>query len=706
MKNRYSVEEAAKFLQHFGGAYEEDLLLRTYTSRLLGSESTLVLFGGGNTSIKGTGKNCFGEEVDTLFIKASGFDLKDMLPEHHVAVEMQPLQKLVERCNFEDLEMMHWLKSFQLQSGSPAPSIEAPVHAVVPARFVDHTHPDAILTLTNRPNGHEVVRMALGDDILIVDYCKAGMELSKRVAEAIRGNLSAPGMVWMQHGLMTWGETAEESYGKMIALVDKAEKYIEAEAGPLSPLRLSYMPKAIKRWREVAPLLRGALNRSRRRTQDRQGDAAPKWILHPRIADDVLEFFDAPDAKHLATAGPLTPDHLIRTKAIPLWVPPLDNKSDADVRDLFDRLIGQYVQDYEEYFSRHKHRLEADPPMFPPQPLVVLLSGIGAVGIGLSSQEARTASQIASQTIVAKSKLANAGGHFQSLSEIQLFDMEYRPQQLEKLKRLVHAPLSGKIALVTGAAGAIGSAICAKLLEEGCHVAANDLDNDPLHQLVAELKQVHKDRILATPFDLTKPEEVAGAYQKLAAHWGGLDILVANAGVAHVASLEKMSMEDFQRVHKVNVEGTLLAVQNCAQLFRRQHSGGDVVLISTKNVFAPGAQFGAYSASKAAAHQLARVASLELADMDVRVNMVAPDAVFHSGERASGLWAEVGPSRMKARGLSAAQLEDYYQARNLLKERIQAKHVARAVYFFVSRQTPTTGATLPVDGGLPDATPR
>jgi len=259
---------------------------------------------------------------------------------------------------------------------------------------------------------------------------------------------------------------------------------------------------------------------------------------------------------------------------------------------------------------------------------------------------------------------------------------------------------------VTGAAGAIGSGICRGLLQSNARVAATDLAGPHLDSLVGELRATFGDRVTGVPLDVTDEASVAAGIKTVAAAWGRLDIVVINAGLAHVSSLKDMDLESFRKLERVNVDGTLLLLRESARVFERQKTGGDIVLISTKNVFAPGAQFGAYSATKAGAHQLARIASLELAPLGVRVNMVAPDAVFSDGARKSGLWQEVGPGRMKARGLDEQGLEEYYRNRNLLKERVTADHVANAVLFFVSRQTPTTGATIPVDGGLPEATPR
>jgi NAD(P)-dependent dehydrogenase (short-subunit alcohol dehydrogenase family) len=244
------------------------------------------------------------------------------------------------------------------------------------------------------------------------------------------------------------------------------------------------------------------------------------------------------------------------------------------------------------------------------------------------------------------------------------------------------------------------------LLERGCHVAITDLPGERFEKFVAEFQKRDANRVIGVPMDVTDSKSVASAFAQISATWGGVDIVVVNAGLALACPLVEIDLEAFRRLERVNVEGTLLVLAEAGRHFARQNTGGDVILISTKNVFSPGAGFGAYSATKAAAHQLARIASLEFAPLNVRVNMVAPDAVFSGGEHKSGLWAEVGPGRMKARGLDEKGLEEYYRNRNLLKARVTAEHVANAVLFFATRQTPTTGACIPVDGGLPDATPR
>ncbi len=295
----------------------------------------------------------------------------------------------------------------------------------------------------------------------------------------------------------------------------------------------------------------------------------------------------------------------------------------------------------------------------------------------------------------------NSMPEFISLPDVGTFQI-VKP----KSKSGFDSRLVGRVALVTGAAGAIGYGICKGLLERGCHVAITDLPGEKFERFVAEFQKLDSDRVVGIPMDVTDAKSIADAFAKTSTTWGGVDIVVINAGIATTGALSELDLAMFQKLERVNVEGTLLVLAEAGRHFARQKIGGDVILISTKNVFAPGAGFGAYSATKAAAHQLARIASLEFAPFGVRVNMVAPDAVFSGGSHKSGLWAEVGPGRMKARGLDEKGLEEFYRNRNLLKMKVTAEHVANAVLFFATRQTPTTGACIPVDGGLPDATPR
>lgn len=711
MRSRWSDAEAAEFVERYAAEWGEPLALRTYASRLLGAEASLVLHGGGNSSVKASWKNVLAEDVSAIFVKASGVDLATIGPEGHPGLDLEYLLRLRVVDELDDEAMVDQLRTHLLRSDSPNPSIEALVHAFLPARFVDHTHADAILALTNRPDGLALTGRVMGGKVIVLPYITPGFKLAKACAAALEARPDAVGMVWGHHGLVTWGATARESYETMIGLVSQAEDFLESQ--PLhTGARLSgvaatavaaapsiELAEAKDRLARIAPVIRGLL-------AERTGDEDLPYrrtILLPLTTSAVLEALAAPGAHVRFDSPPLTTDHLIRTKALPLWVGALDFENDEAMREPLAAAVAAYVESYRVYVDRYAALLPAGMQAFDPRPRVVLVPGAGALCAGPDLGEAVIARDITEHTLAVKA----LAGDYKGLPEEELFLMEYRTLQHAKLgRRGQGAPLRGHVALVTGAAGAIGAGICDGLLESGCLVAATDLPGEPLDKLVNDLDAYFPGKVIGVPLDVTDPESVAGAFLAVAGVWGGVDLVIPNAGVALVCALTDLGLERYRKLEQVNVEGTLLVLSEAARMFRKQATGGDIVLISTKNVFAPGANFGAYSSTKAAAHQLARIASLELADDDVRVNMVAPDAVFSGGGRRSGLWAEVGPDRMKARGLDEAGLENYYQNRNLLKARVTAAHVARAVLFFATRQTPTTGATIPVDGGLPDSTPR
>jgi rhamnose utilization protein RhaD (predicted bifunctional aldolase and dehydrogenase)/NAD(P)-dependent dehydrogenase (short-subunit alcohol dehydrogenase family) len=826
VRNRWSDEEAAWLVERLaageGGEAERALALRAYSSRLLGAEPELVLHGGGNTSVKGTARDLFGAERPALFVKASGRDLAAARPEDHVAVDLAAARRLLGLPeDLDDRELLRALRACLLDPDAPHPSIETPVHAALPGRYVDHTHADAILALTNRPDGEAVVRAALGDEVAIVPYRSPGLPLAREVAEAVAalpdGAAGAGAMVWLRHGVVTWGETARESYDRMIELVTRAEEHLGAAgtsgpaevvgrasahragpggsprsqrraAGPRPTLRpaaepdIRVAPEEGGRWlTRLAPVLRGALSAP-------TGDPDRPWrrpILRVARDEATLAALATPGFRELADTPPLTADHLIRTGPWPLWLdldwsdqaaeaapapdPEIEGAPPGALLERIAEAAAAWSERYRGYVERHRRRLTA--AAAPGEawsvhdgrggasgaagclPRVVLIPGLGIVAAGATAAEAEVARDVAVHTVAVKARMAAAGAAYEGLSEEHLFEQEHRWLQRVKLgsppltptlsppgglgrgRQSTASPpltptlsppggeerapppaprgddhpsysLEGTIGLVTGAAGAIGSGVARVLLEAGGHLVVTDLPGERLDSLAEELTAGFPGRVLAVPVDVTDAGSVAAGFDAAAREWGGVDLVVAGAGAAHVAPLEALDLAAFERLERVNVHGTLLTLAEAARRFRRQGTGGDVVLISTKNVFAPGAAFGAYSATKAAAHQLARVASQELAPLGVRVNMVAPDAVFGDDERRSGLWAEVGPERMRARGLSEAALEAYYRDRNLLKARITAHHVGRAVLFLATRQTPTTGATIPVDGGLPDATPR
>jgi rhamnose utilization protein RhaD (predicted bifunctional aldolase and dehydrogenase)/NAD(P)-dependent dehydrogenase (short-subunit alcohol dehydrogenase family) len=703
MRSRWSDAEAEAFVARHAPAHGEALALRTYSSRLIGAEAGLVLHGGGNTSLKGVRTTRLGESVATLFVKASGHDLATIEPEAHVPLALESLRRLLALPELSDAAMADELSLCLLDARAPAPSIEALVHAVIPGACVDHTHADAILALCNRSDGDARVREALGAQIPVLPYAHAGFALAKVMLEACAGAPDAGAMVWSRHGIVTWAATPRESYERMLELVSRAEARLEADARRPFPVpSATALGTAEARLERAAPLVRGRLATP-------TGDADRphrRVILRRLVTRELLDFLETQGGRELALSPPLTADHLIRTKPLPAWLEAPDWDDEARLGAQLDDTLASYAQEYRAYLDRHAALLPAGVAPADPLPRVLLLPGAGMLCAGRTAREAEIARDIAARALAAKASIAAAGGTYRGLDEAALFAMEYRPLQQAKLERAEARSLVGDVALVTGAAGAIGAALCTRLLEAGAHVAATDLAGERLEDLTAELGERFPGAVTGVPLDVTDADSVREGFAAVTRVWGGVDHVVINAGLAHVAGLEELDLARFRRLEEVNVEGTLLLLREAGGHLRRQATGGDLVLVSTKNVFAPGARFGAYSATKAAAHQLARIASLELAEHDVRVNMVAPDAVFAHGARRSGLWAEVGPDRMRARGLDAAGLEEYYRSRNLLKARVTADHVASAVLFFLTRQTPTTGATLPVDGGLPDATPR
>jgi len=702
MQNRWSDEEACRFVAEYAPQWGEDLALRTYSSRLLGAEECLVLRGGGNTSVKSYTTSVLGEQVPALYVKASGYNLADISPDGHSGVDLEFLKRLRVLQELSDDAMADQFRAHLFNPRAATPSLETLAHAFLPPKFIDHTHADAILALTNQTEGEKHVRQALGDSVLILDYVRPGFELAKAAAEAYESRPGSKAMVWMRHGLVAWGATARESYQATIELVTRAEQYLaERAARPLAVQLSTSQSVAEERLASVAPLVRGLLAVP-------SGDPDRPWrrvILQSLIDRETLDFVDSDRGKQIALTSPLTSDHLIRTKALPLW---LDEPAYADplkLRQQVSTALRDYATAYKAYIERYSAQMPREISAFDPNPRVLLLPGLGAISAGNDVHAAKVACDITAHTLAVKARVA-AMGTYKGLSENHLFEMEYEQFQHAKLGKGGELPLGREVAVITGAAGAIGSAIAEGMLKNGCHVAVTDLAGPPLEELAADLKLSFGDRVVGIPLDVTDAASVARGFKSIVKIWGGVDLVIINAGRALASSLEDMKLEGFRQLQLVNTEGALLMLSEAGRHFRYQGTGGDIVLVSTKNVFAPGASFGAYSATKAAAHQLARIASLEMAEIGVRVNMVSPDAVFSHGTRKSGLWAEVGPDRMRARGLDEKELEEYYQKRNLLKVRVTAEHVARAVLFFATRQTPTTGATLPVDGGLPEATPR
>lgn len=696
MKNRFSPEEAARFSRP-AAECSAILAMRVYTSRLIGQEESLVLHGGGNTSAKETVVNILGEPMEVLYIKGSGWDLATIEPAGFPALDLAYLRKLRGLPRLTDEAMVNQFRTHLLDATAPNPSIETLVHAFLPHRFIDHTHADAIVTLTNQQHGEEKLRAALGEKIAILPFIMPGFPLAKAMAELYEREPSVEAIILMHHGIFTFGDDAQTAYGRMIDYVSRAEAFLVAAAKKIKPLAAAVVPAPEPE--VVLPILRGALS-----PQDAAGNRQP-MVLHLRQSPAVLAALARPDAEALFTSGVLTPDHVIRTKNYPLFLGLDGPAEEAAIRAYIAERVAAYSAAYDAYFASQVagkgERVRLDP-----LPRVVLVPGLGLVGVGASPKAARIAADIAEHTVLAK--VAGAAlGPYQELEPGAIFDMEYWSLEQAKLGKGKPLPLAGRVALVTGGGGAIALGIGRKLLEAGARVFLTDIDEQRLTAVCDKLAARFGSAMVSPlVMDVTDGVSVRAALSAVVRDSGGLDILVPNAGIAHVARLETLDTAKFQQVMAVNCLGVFEVIKAAVPLFRRQGLGGQIVINSSKNVFDPGPAFGAYSASKAGAHQLGKIAALELAEIAVRVNMINADAIFDADGVSSGLWDVVGPDRMRARNLDPEGLREYYRNRNLLKTEVLADHVGNGVVFFASGLTPTTGATLPVDGGIPAAFPR
>jgi len=588
------------------------------------------------------------------------------------------------------------MRRWSTNSG-PIYCIETLVHAFLPHKFIDHTHADAIVTLTNQTDAETKLRDALGDNIAILPFIMPGFPLAKAMAALYESRPEVDCMILMHHGIFTFGEDGKTSYDRMIQYVSRAEEYIDRQQ---AKTKAGSAKAATPDANVVLPALRGALAHT---------DPAGRkrcMSLHLRKSEAILEALARPDAERLFVTGVLTPDHVIRTKNYPLYFDFDDAGDEQQVVARIKEAVGHYQERYDSYFNEQVAAKGVERTKLDSMPRLMFVKGLGIVAAGYTPKAAVIAADIAEHTVLAKSKGA-ALGPYKPLDEGHIFDMEYWSLEQAKLGKGKPLPLEGKAALVTGGGGAIAVGIGRKLLEAGARVFLSDINADRVKMVCDKLAEKFGKRMVSPlVMDVTDEKSVAEAMASIILDCGGLDILVPNAGIAHVANIADLSEEKFRQVMDVNCMGVFQVIKAAIPIFQRQGIGGSIVVNSSKNVFDPGAAFGAYSASKAGAHQLGKIAALELAEIGVRVNMINADAIFDDEGVSSGLWDVVGPDRMRARKLDPAGLKEYYRQRNLLKTTVRADHVGNAVVFFASEQTPTTGATLPVDGGIPAAFPR
>ena len=687
MRSRWNDAEA-------GALSELDRLV--YASRLIGAEPSLVVWGGGNTSLKVPERDHRGREVRVLRVKGSGSDLKSIQGKDFPGVRMDDILALLERNDMGDQEMVSYLAHALQEPGGPRPSIETLLHGFLPAHAVVHTHADAVVSLTNNDRARETMTGVYAKDVIALRYLRPGFRISKDVADAIAEHPEAKALVLERHGTITWGATVREAYEETIQLISRAEAAIAERARGrrrFGGVRVPVLEPAARRAAALAlaPRLRGRLGRPKR------------VIVSFDDSPEVAEFVSSAGAPELSQVGPATPDHTIYTKRLPCFVALDAAPADPSALEAaVERSLAGFVRDYSAYFEAHRFE---GAELTDPLPRVVLVPGLGMFTAGRDRRTAGIVSDIYRHTIDVIGQ-AGSFGRYVSLEAKDAFDVEYWPLELYKLTLAPpEKELARRIALVTGAASGIGRAVARKLAAEGAHVVVADLDEPGARRTAEEIQSsAGAGRAVAVAMDVTREDSVRAGFEEAVLAYGGLDVLVSNAGMAHSAPVERMALADWEQSFAVNATGHFLVAREAMRLLIAQGLGGALVFVATKNVMSPGKDFAAYSAAKAAEAQLAKVLALEGAPHGIRSNIVNPDAVFQD----SRLWSpEVRRQRAAAQGIAVEELEDFYRKRNLLGVRVLPEDVAEAVLFLASdRSAKTTGCTLTVDGGVKDAFPR
>lgn len=702
MENAYNEDHAKELIMHYPDIAEQ-LILRTYTARLMGADPDLILHGGGGSSVKLRQTNVLGEDQEILFVTAGSADLANIEPQDFIALDLVGLQKFRRLEQLDPVEMDRQLQIRKLRPCFLNPPDESFLHAFLPHRHIDHAHADSILILTNQPEAPKMVRDVLGAKIAVLPYTMSGLLLAKAAAAQYDEQPDLEAIVIINHGIFTFGEDAQASYSRMIDYVNRAETFITSRIKDKLrvPAQSDITPSAADKSSAAAfaQLVRGAC------THEGPEARLDRFRVEFRNAPDLLKASLAADAQTLCDSGVLTPEQVTLTKNRYIYIGSLPDQFE-DTRALLKGKIDKFAQEYHRCWQAQSKIEAADRYVPDPYPRVFLVRGLGLFTLGFSHREAEAAADIAEHTIRAKLRAAAVGAYV-PIAAPHIFEMACRRRHPENGSQDRPALLRGQVALITGAGGAIGCGIADRLLRADAAVVLSDIDESRLQKAFTVLRDRYPaGEMECIPFDVTNFQSVATAYAEISRRLGGLDIVVPNAGIAHVAAIEDLDPRKLDQVIAVNLKGTFNTIKAAIPVFKRQDTGGNVVVISSKNVFDPGAAFGAYSAAKAGAHQIARIAALELAPLGVRVNMINPDAVFGDEKVSSNLWDLVGPDRMKSRGLDFEGLQEYYRNRNLLKAKVLAEHVGNAVVFFASNQTPTTGASLPVDGGIPAAFPR
>ena len=677
MKSAWSDQDANEMVDHYTEAgVPEDLALRVYTSHLLGRDPQLVIHGGGNTSVKTEMTDFLGESCEVLCVKGSGWDLSTIEPPGLPAVRLDPLRRVRSWELLSDEDMVAFLRSNLLDPTSPNPSIETLLHAYLPHKFVDHAHASAILSVSDQPNGEELCREIFGSRMAVVPFVMPGFELSKVTADAYEASPGVEGVILHKHGIFTFGETARESYERMIANVTIAEDFISRAAKKI--FVAAKLPKVLAAVADVVPIVRGACAEALD-----NGDYR-RLVVHHRSSQEIRSYVDGKDLADYGTRGVVTPDHIIRTKNKPLVVPAPAEGRLEEFKTAVIEAVDRYRTDYERYFQQNNARQEQPKTQLDAMPRVVLVPGIGLFGLGKNAAGASVAAdlaEIAIQTITD----AEAVGRYDALDESELFDMEYWSLEQAKLGKGTEKPLARQVALITGGGGTIGAATARLFSENGTEVVILDNNYDAARQVADTIGGA----ALAVGCDVTDANAVHEAFDQACLAFGGVDILVSNAGAAWQGPIGELDDEALRASFELNFFAHQTLAKNAVRVMKAQQTGGVLLFNTSKQAVNPGVNFGAYGLPKAATLFLSRQYALEYGASGIRSNAVNADRI-----RGGLLTDDMVASRAQQRGVTP---EDYL-AGNLLGHEVEAEDVARS-FLHLALSLKTTADVATVDGG-------
>jgi len=679
MDGRYVESDAAAMVERCAQAgVGRDLALRVYTTRLLGQDPRLVLHGGGNTSVKTVVPDLLGQDTAVLCVKGTGWDMGAMEPPGMPAVRLEPLLALRARAAVNDEEMVRFQRASLIDPMAPNPSVETLLHAFVPHKFVDHTHATAILSLSDQPDGEAICADVFDGRMGIVPYIMPGFALAKKSAEVYEADRKAEGLILHKHGIFTFGASAREAYERMIEMVSLAEARLKRNRN--SVFLTSRLPQRIAALADVAPIVRGACS-----LKDAKIDGAwRRLILEFRGGDAVRNFVNGAELARYSQAGVVTPDHTIRTKNWPLLLPAPEHGGSDDFKRGATAAVAAFARHYRAYFERNNARAGSSKRMLDPLPRVALVPGLGLFGLGRSKKDARIAADLA-EAAVATITDAEAIGRFESISEADMFDVEYWSLEQAKLGSAKEPPLAGQIAVVTGAGGAIGAATARAFAAAGAEVALLDVDAAAAGAAAKAIGGA----ALALTCDVTDAAAVREAFDQVAARFGGVDIVVSNAGAAWQGRIGEVDEDILRQSFELNFYGHQRVAQNAVRIMLAQGTGGCLLFNVSKQAINPGPNFGPYGLPKAATLFLVRQYALDYGADGIRANAVNADRV-RSGILTDAMIAQ----RAQARGLS----EKDYMSGNLLGREVTAEDVAQA-FLAQALALKTTADVTTVDGG-------